>query len=81
MLRIAPHIIWPLEFVLPHEKHLRPAWMVRAGLFLYDHIGGRTSLPRSRASGSTQVTAPAEARVRRGFTYYDAWVTTRAWWC
>jgi glycerol-3-phosphate dehydrogenase len=76
MLRIAPHIIWPLEFVLPHEKHLRPAWMIRAGLFLYDHIGGRTSLPKSRG-----VTLSAEHHgaglkpaFNRGFAYYDAWV-------
>src|SRR5271155_3250971 len=41
LLAIAPHIIWPLRFVLPHEAHLRPAWMIRAGLFLYDHLGGR----------------------------------------
>ncbi len=76
MLRIAPHIIWPLEFVLPHEKHLRPAWMIRAGLFLYDHMGGRTSLPRSRgvrlvAKGHG---AGLKPEFTRGFTYYDAWV-------
>jgi len=41
LLRAAPHIIAPLQFVLPHEPHLRPAWMIRAGLFLYDHLGGR----------------------------------------
>src|SRR3979409_1989289 len=41
LLRIAPHIVWPMEFVLPHESHLRPAWMIRAGLFLYDHLGHR----------------------------------------
>ena len=39
LLQIAPHIVWPLEFVLPYESHLRPAWMIRAGLFLYDHLG------------------------------------------
>lgn len=76
MLRIAPHIIWPLEFVLPHEKHLRPAWMIRAGLFLYDHIGGRTSLPKSRSirlapEGHGAGLKPA---FTRGFAYYDAWV-------
>src|SRR6202166_4717647 len=47
LLRAAPHIITPLQFVLPHEPHLRPAWMIRAGLFLYDHLGGRKSLPSS----------------------------------
>ncbi|TAK67826.1 MAG: glycerol-3-phosphate dehydrogenase [Betaproteobacteria bacterium] len=76
MLGIAPHIIWPLEFVLPHEKHLRPAWMVRAGLFLYDHIGGRSSLPKSRgvrlAPGNHG--AGLKPAFTRGFAYYDAWV-------
>ena len=76
MLRIAPHIIWPLEFVLPHEKHLRPAWMIRAGQFLYDHIGGRTSLPKARgvklaAQGHG---AGLKSAFTRGFAYYDAWV-------
>src|SRR6202162_2429326 len=47
LLAAAPHIISPLQFVLPPEPHLRPAWMIRAGLFLYDHIGGRRSLPGS----------------------------------
>ena len=76
MLRIAPHIIWPLEFVLPHEKHLRPAWMVRAGLFLYDHIGGRTSLPRSRSVRleAENHGAGLKPEFSRGFAYYDAWV-------
>ena len=76
MLRIAPHIIWPLEFVLPHERHLRPAWMIRAGLFLYDYIGGRTSLPRSRSVGLMPQGhgAGLKPEFRRGFAYYDAWV-------
>ena len=46
--RIAPHIIWPLRFVLPHHAGLRPAWLLRLGLFLYDHIGGRKLLPATR---------------------------------
>src|ERR1700752_3645436 len=46
LLRAAPHIIAPLQFVLPHEPHLRPAWMIRAGLFLYDRLGGRMTLPK-----------------------------------
>src|SRR3954467_6684880 len=41
LLKIAPHIIWPLEFVMPHVPGLRPVWMMRAGLFLYDHLGKR----------------------------------------
>ncbi len=76
MLRIAPHVIWPLEFVLPHEKHLRPAWMIRAGLFLYDRIGGRTSLPKSRGVklAPGDYGAGLKPAFTRGFAYYDAWV-------
>ena len=46
--RIAPHIVWPLRFVLPHNTDLRPAWLLRIGLFLYDHLGGRHLLPPTR---------------------------------
>src|SRR6195952_632640 len=49
--RIAPHIVWPLRFVLPHHAGLRPVWMLRLGLFLYDHIGGRKQLPPPRPGG------------------------------
>src|SRR3978361_211558 len=48
LLRAAPHLIWPMRFVLPHSPEQRPAWMVRTGLFLYDHLGGRKMLPSSR---------------------------------
>ena len=48
--RMAPHIIWPLRFVLPHHRGLRPAWLLRLGLFLYDHIGGRKLLPKTGRS-------------------------------
>src|SRR5690349_2620157 len=47
LCKLAPHTILPLAFVLPHEPHLRPAWMIRAGLFLYDRLGGRMTLPMS----------------------------------
>src|SRR5215218_5208916 len=47
VLRSAPHLVAPLAFVLPHEPHLRPAWMIRAGLFMYDHLGKRKTLPAS----------------------------------
>ena len=47
VLRQAPHLVHPLQFVLPHEPHLRPAWMIRAGLFMYDHLSQRTTLPGS----------------------------------
>ena len=83
LLRIAPHIVWPLEFVLPHETHLRPAWMIRAGLFLYDHLGhGIPGLgPKSTLPGSRGVRldpagygAGLKPEFERGFVYYDCWV-------
>ena len=82
LLSIAPHIIWPLEFVLPHEPHLRPAWMIRLGLFLYDRIGGRTTLPKSQG---VELTGDAygsglKSEFGRGFTYSDGSMM-RAWWC
>ncbi|MDZ4277089.1 MAG: FAD-dependent oxidoreductase, partial [Erythrobacter sp.] len=46
---IAPHIIWPLRFILPHRPGLRPRWLLRLGLFLYDHIGGRKHLPPTQS--------------------------------
>ena len=76
LLRIAPHIIWPLEFVMPHVPELRPAWMIRAGLFLYDHLGRREKLPASR--GVTLAGAGygegIRADIRKGFVYSDCWV-------
>jgi glycerol-3-phosphate dehydrogenase len=74
LLRAAPHVIEPLAFVLPHEPHLRPAWMIRAGLFLYDHLGGTTTLPKSfgvRLDGS-RWGAGLKPRFLRGFVYADA---------
>jgi len=76
LLRIAPHVVWPLEFVLPHEPHLRPRWMIRAGLFLYDRLGGRSSLARSRgvALRPDGYGAGLKPEFRRGFVYADCWV-------
>ncbi|HJS31299.1 MAG TPA: glycerol-3-phosphate dehydrogenase, partial [Alphaproteobacteria bacterium] len=76
LLSIAPHIIWPLSFVLPHVAELRPAWMIRLGLWLYDHLGGRSVLPESRAvdlrtSGFGRGLRP---ELTRGFVYSDCWV-------
>jgi len=74
LLRAAPHIISPLQFVLPHEPHLRPAWMIRAGLFFYDHIGGRKSLPSSFGVNlrKSKWGAGLKAKFDRGFVYSDA---------
>ncbi|MEO8538055.1 MAG: glycerol-3-phosphate dehydrogenase [Betaproteobacteria bacterium] len=74
LLRAAPHLIEPLLFVLPHEPHLRPAWMIRAGLFLYDRLGGRMTLPKSFgvALRGTRYGAGLKPRFTRGFAYADA---------
>jgi glycerol-3-phosphate dehydrogenase len=76
VIRSAPHIVWPLRFVLPHDSHLRPAWMIRAGLFLYDHLARRRLLPGSAGINLRRHPAgkPLEARFARGFEYSDAWV-------
>jgi glycerol-3-phosphate dehydrogenase len=74
LLRAAPHIISPLQFVLPHEPHLRPAWMIRIGLFFYDHIGGRKTLPSSFGVDlrKTKWGAGLKDKFVRGFVYSDA---------
>jgi glycerol-3-phosphate dehydrogenase len=74
VLRQAPHIVEPLAFVLPHEPHLRPAWMLRAGLFLYDHLGRRETLPGSFGVdlSRTQWGAGLKPQFRKGFVYSDA---------
>src|SRR6266545_1925399 len=71
LLKAAPHIISPLQFVLPHEPHLRPAWMIRAGLFLYDHLGGRRTLPASFAVDlrASKWGAGLKSKFDRGFVY------------
>jgi glycerol-3-phosphate dehydrogenase len=73
---IAPHIIWPLRFVLPHHRRLRPAWLLRLGLFLYDHLGGRKRLPPTR---TVRLHADRAGNVLKpefvlGFEYSDCWV-------
>ena len=75
--QIAPHIIRPLRFVLPHHAGLRPAWLLRLGLFLYDHIGGRHLLPATRSVDLAHdaVGRPLIAgRYTRGFEYSDCFV-------
>ena len=76
LLKSAPHIMWPLRFVMPHDPSMRPVWMVRIGLFLYDHLAKREWLPasgtvalRSHATG-----APLKPGYTRGFVYSDGWV-------
>ncbi|RWF98631.1 MAG: glycerol-3-phosphate dehydrogenase [Mesorhizobium sp.] len=65
----APHIIWPMRFVLPYAKGLRPAWLIRLGLFLYDHIGGRTLDMATDPAGK-----PLKPLFRKAFEYSDGWV-------
>ena len=74
LLKIAPHIIHPLGFILPHVAHMRPAWLVRLGLWLYDHLGGAISLPGSHgvAFPDKIYSAGLASSMRRGFFYADA---------
>ncbi|MDI9408191.1 MAG: glycerol-3-phosphate dehydrogenase [Candidatus Pacebacteria bacterium] len=76
LLRIAPHIIWPVQFVLPHSPVDRPAWLIRLGLWLYDHLGGKISLPRSYGIefNSTNMGRFLRPEYHRGFVYSDCWV-------
>jgi glycerol-3-phosphate dehydrogenase len=76
LLKSAPHIMWPLRFVMPHDPSMRPVWMIRIGLFLYDHLARREVLP-----GSTTIDlrnhpagAPLKPRFTKGFVYSDGWV-------
>lgn len=73
LLAKAPHIVKPMRFVLPHRPHLRPAWMIRAGLFLYDHLGKRKRLGASR-SLRFGPGYPLKPAITRGFEYADCWV-------
>jgi len=76
LLSMAPHISWPLRFVLPHLPGLRPAWLIRLGLFLYDHLGGREILPgcHSIDLAHDPVGKPLRGHLSKGFEYSDCWV-------
>ena len=76
LLKSAPHIMWPLRFVMPHDPSMRPVWMVRIGLFLYDHLAKREWLPASTTVNLAQHPAgkPLKPGYRRGFVYSDGWV-------
>jgi glycerol-3-phosphate dehydrogenase len=76
LIGIAPHLTRPLRFVLPHHAGLRPVWMLRLGLFLYDHLGGRKILPGTEAVDLTHhvVGQPLKRQYRQGFIYSDGWV-------
>ena len=73
LLTIAPHLVWPARFVMPHVPELRPRWMIRTGLFLYDHLGRRTRLP---GSSNVRLNTPPyndglRPEFRHGFIYSD----------
>ena len=76
LLANAPHIIWPLKFVLPYQKGLRPFFLLRLGLFLYDHLAPRRQLEASRAISfhESDLGSPLQAVFKKGFTYADCWV-------
>lgn len=76
LIHIAPHISWPLQFVLPQPRGGRPGWMIRVGLWLYDHIGGRQSLPGSHGVDlrDPRWGAGLKGGLEQGFVYSDAWV-------
>lgn len=75
--RMAPHVIWPLRFVLPYQKGgIRPAWLIRLGLFLYDHLGGRKLLPATKTLDLRRDPAgqPLKPIFSKAFEYSDGWV-------
>ncbi len=76
LLNAAPHIVWPMRFVLPHSPEQRPAWLVRMGLFLYDHLGGRKKLPGCRNINLAREPegGPIRSEYTRAFEYSDCWV-------
>ncbi len=76
LLRNAPHIIWPMRFVLPVDEGMRPAWFLRLGLFLYDHLGSRSILPGTKSLNLLKDFrgAPLQKRLKKGFAYSDCWV-------
>ncbi|MBV8566327.1 MAG: glycerol-3-phosphate dehydrogenase [Methylobacteriaceae bacterium] len=76
LLAAAPHIIWPMRFVLPHSPEQRPAWLIRLGLFLYDHLGGRRRLPGCRRLDLRTALEgqPIKDEFRLAFEYSDCWV-------
>lgn len=73
LLRMAPHLIKPMRFLLPHRPHLRPAWMLRVGLFMYDHLSNRNRLPGSTGIklDGTDADNPLRDTIKRGFLYSD----------
>ncbi len=76
LLRNMPHISWPMRFVLPLHRDMRPAWLIRIGLFVYDHLGGRKILPATKTLDLTRDEAgkPLKKSLKKAFEYSDCWV-------
>ena len=76
LLKMAPHIIWPMRFILPHSKGMRPAWLLRLGLFLYDHLGFRKILPGTShvKLNESEFGDPLKSNFKFGYEYSDCWV-------
>ena len=76
LLKSAPHVMWPLRFVMPHDPSMRPVWMIRIGLFLYDHLARREVLPASQTVDLRRHPAgkPLKRSFTKGFVYSDGWV-------
>lgn len=73
LLKIAPHLVTPLRFQMPHRPHLRPAWLIRIGLFLYDNLGKRETLEGSHGV-KYSADSPLKSDITKGFEYSDCWV-------
>ena len=76
LLNAAPHIIRPLKFILPHHQDLRPYWMIKCGLFLYDWLGRRKKLAKSESLdfATNEISDPLKNDYKKGFSYEDCWV-------
>ena len=76
LLRAAPHIIWPLRLILPYDKGMRPAWLLRLGLFLYDNLGGRKLLPGTKTINLQKRPhkTALQSRLTKGYEFSDCWV-------
>lgn len=76
LLRNMPHISWPMRFVLPLHREMRPAWLIRLGLFIYDHLGGRKILPATKTLdlATDEAGKPLKPFLKKAFEYSDCWV-------
>ncbi|MEM9667889.1 MAG: glycerol-3-phosphate dehydrogenase [Pseudomonadota bacterium] len=76
LLQMAPHIIWPMRFVLPQDRNIRSPWLVRLGLFLYDNLGGRKILPGTKVlhRSKSRHLSPLSTKYKKAFEYSDCWV-------